>query len=104
MFIIVHIFVSLYAFENNSSNKNHFYIVHEDTGLFACAKGWPTKYATRIRLECAKKIEDDLKSMREDFILNKNSRMLVMISMATDEMIWLVAMYPDVWFMNIMAG
>ena len=31
---------------------NHFYIVHKDTGLFACAKGWPTKDATRIRLEC----------------------------------------------------
>jgi hypothetical protein len=47
-------FVSLYAFENNSSNTNHFYIVHEDTGLFAFAKGQPTKEATRIRLECPK--------------------------------------------------
>jgi hypothetical protein len=85
----------LYAFEINRSNKNHFYIVHEDTGLFACAKGRPTKEATRIRLECPKTIEDDLKSMREDFLLNKKSQMLVMISMATDEMIRLVAMYPD---------
>jgi hypothetical protein len=64
-------FVSLYAFENNSSNTNHFYIVHEGTGLFACAKGLPTKEATRIRLECPKQIGDDLKSMREDFLLNK---------------------------------
>jgi hypothetical protein len=76
----------LYAFEKNSSNTNHFYIVHEDTGLFACAKGWPTKEATRIRLECPKQIEDDLKSMRE-VLLNKKSQMLVMNSMATDEMI-----------------
>ena len=30
--------------------------------------------------------------------------MLVMISMATDEMIQLVAMYPDVWFMDTTAG
>jgi hypothetical protein len=49
----------LYAFEKNSSNTNHFYIVHEDTGLFACAKGRPTKEATRIRLECPKQIEDE---------------------------------------------
>jgi hypothetical protein len=77
----------LYAFENNSSNTNHFYIVHEDTGLFACAKGCSTKESTRIRLECPKRIEDDLKSMREDFLLNKRSQILVMISMATDEMI-----------------
>jgi hypothetical protein len=30
--------------------------------------------------------------------------MLVMISMATNEMIQLVAMYPDVWFMDTTAG
>jgi hypothetical protein len=80
-------FVSLYAFENNRSNTNHFYIVHEDTGLFTCAKGRPTKEATRIRLECPKQIEDDLKSTRENFHLNNKIQMLVMISMATDEMI-----------------
>ncbi len=50
---------------------NHFYIVHEDTGLFACAKSRPTKEATRLWLECLKQIEDDLKSMRNDFLLNK---------------------------------
>ena len=30
--------------------------------------------------------------------------MLVMISMATNEMIQLMAMYPDVWFMDTTAG
>jgi hypothetical protein len=78
--------------------------VHEDTGLFACAKGWPTKEAIRLRFKCPKQIEDDLKSMREDFLLNKKIQMLVMISMATDEVIRLVAMYPDVWFMDTTAG
>jgi hypothetical protein len=66
---------------------NHLYMVHEDTSLFACAKGQPTKEATRLRLECPKLIEDDLKSMRDYFLLNKKSQMIVMISMATDEMI-----------------
>jgi hypothetical protein len=42
--------------------------------------------------------------MREDFVLNEKSEMLVMISMVTDEMIQLVAMYPDVWFMDTTAG
>ncbi len=78
--------------------------MHEDTGLFACAIGWPTREATRIRLECPKQIVDDLKSMREDFLLNKKRQMLVMISMATDEMIRLVAMYPDVRFMDTTVG
>ena len=78
--------------------------MHDDSGLFACGKGRPTKEATRIRLECPKQIEDDLKSMREDFLINDKSQMLVMLSMATDEMICLVAMYSDVWFMDTTAG
>ncbi len=78
--------------------------MHDDSGLFACGKGWPTKEATRIRLECPKQIEDELKSMREDFLINDKSQMLVMSLVATDEMICLVAMYPDVWFMDTTAG
>jgi hypothetical protein len=46
----------------------------------------------------------DLEELRDDFILNEKSQMLVMVSMATDEMIRLVAMYPDVWFMDTTAG
>jgi hypothetical protein len=34
--------------------------------------------------------------MRKDFILNDKAQMLVKISMATDEMIQMVAMYPEV--------
>ncbi len=78
--------------------------MHDDSGLFACGKGQPTKEATRIKLECPKQIEDDLKSMREDFLINDKSQMLVMLSMATDEIICLVAMYPDVWFMDTTEG
>jgi hypothetical protein len=55
-------------------------------------------------LECPKQIEDELSIMREDFVLNYQSKMLVLVSMVTDEMIRLVAMYPDVWFMDTTAG
>jgi hypothetical protein len=55
-------------------------------------------------LECPKQLEDELNSMREDFVLNHQSKMLVLVSMATDEMIRLVAMCPDVWFMDTTAG
>jgi hypothetical protein len=58
----------------------------------------------RIRLDCTAKIQADLEQLREDYILNKKSQMLVMISMATDEMIRLVVMYPDVWFVDTTAG
>ena len=87
-----------------ASNINHFYILHDDTGLYAVSKGRPTKEAVRLRLDCSAKIQADLERMREDYIMNKKAQLLVMVSMATDEMIRLVAMYPEVWFMDTTAG
>jgi hypothetical protein len=43
-------------------------------------------------------------SLRKDFLLNEKCNMLVLVSMATDEMIRLVSMYPEVWFMDTTAG
>jgi hypothetical protein len=86
------------------SNINHFYILHGDTGLYACSENCPSNEEVRIQLDCSAKIQADLEQLREDYILNEKSQMLVMISMATDEMIQLVAMYPDVWFMDTTAG
>ncbi len=56
------------------------------------------------QLECSQQIEEDLAGLREDFLLNDKSKMLVLVSMATDEMICLVSMYPKVWFMDTTAG
>ena len=83
---------------------NHFYTLQDDTGLYACLKGHPSNEEVRIRLDCSVKIQADLEQLRDDYILNDKRQMLVMISMATDEMIRLVAMYPDVWFMDTTAG
>jgi hypothetical protein len=72
--------------------------------LFACSRGRPTKELTRLRHECPQQIKDDIQSLRDDFLLNEKSKMLVLVSIATDEMIFLVSMYPDVWFMDTTAG
>jgi hypothetical protein len=69
------------------SNINHFFILHDDTRLCACSKGRPSNKEVRIRLDCSAKIQADLERLRDDYILNDKSQMLVMISMATDEMI-----------------
>ncbi len=42
------------------SNINHFYILHNDAGLYACSKGHPTNEEMRIRLDCSAKIQADL--------------------------------------------
>jgi hypothetical protein len=86
------------------SSINYFYILHNNTGLYTCSKGCPSNEEVRIRLDCSAKIQADLEQPRDDYILNEKSQMLVMISMATNEMIQLVAMYPDVWFMDTTAG
>jgi hypothetical protein len=91
-------------FPNCREAISTIYILHGHTGLYACSKGCPSNEEVRIRLDCSAKIQADLEQLREDYILNKKSQMLVMISMATDEMIRLVAMYPDVWFMDTTAG
>ncbi len=69
------------------SNINHFYILHDDTGLYACSKGHPNNEEVRICSDCSTKIQADLEQLRDDYILNEKNQMLVMISMATDEMI-----------------
>jgi hypothetical protein len=58
----------------------------------------------RFQLDCSAKIQADLEQLRDDYILNKKSQILVMITMATNEIIQLVAMYPDVGFMDTSAG
>jgi hypothetical protein len=57
-----------------------------------------------MRLEFPQRIEEDLAGLRNDFVLNDKSKMLVLVSMATDEMIRSVSMYPEVWFMDTTAG
>jgi hypothetical protein len=57
-----------------------------------------------MQLECPQQIEEDIAGLRNDFLLNDKSKMLVLVSMATDEMIHLVSMYPKVWFMDTTAG
>ena len=79
---------------------NHFYVVHENGGLYACSKGRPTKALLKKRLECPEQIEEEVAGLRKDFLLKNKCKMLVLVSMATDGMIHLVSMYPEVWFMD----
>jgi hypothetical protein len=53
-----------------NSSINHFYILHDDTGLYAISKGRPSTETVRMRLVCLSSINDQLESMRKDFILN----------------------------------
>ena len=47
-------------FKLERSNINHFYILHKDTGLYACSKGCPSNEEVRICLDCSIKIKGEL--------------------------------------------
>ncbi len=82
----------------------YFYVDHENGSLYACSKGSPTNELTKQRLECPEQIEEELAGLRIDFLLNDKCKMRVLVYMATDGMIRLVSMYPEVWFMDTTAG
>ena len=64
---------------------NHFYVVHENGGLFACSKGCPTKELTKMRLQCPEQIEEELAGLRKDFLLNDKCEMLVLVSIGSSD-------------------
>ncbi len=86
------------------SKINHFYILHKDTGLYPYSKGCPSNEEVRICLHCSAKIQADLERLQDSYLLNEKSQMLVMLSMATNEMIQLVAMCPELWIVYTTAG
>jgi len=64
---------------------NHFYVVHENGGLFACSKRRPTKELTKIRLQCPEQIEEELAGLRKDFLLNDKCEMLFLVSIGSSD-------------------
>ena len=46
---------------------NHFYVVHENGGLYAYSKGCLTKTLTKKRLECPEQITEEVAGLRKIF-------------------------------------
>ena len=72
-------------------------------GIFAHAKGRPTE-ETRIQLKCSDSILQKILQLRKDFAIHDNTKMLVMVSISTEDMNRFVSMYPEVWFIYCTAG
>ena len=85
---------------------SHFVVMHETgKGLLAYHnRGRPTKEQELKRLNTSPIIDDEIGQLRQDLRLKDTSNLLMLVSLATDDMIRLVAMYPEVWFMDVTAG
>jgi len=85
-----------------SDGINHFVLFHDaNTGLMSyTSKGRPTKEQAYNRLHCPEKLLDEINSLRKDLSVKQNTRILLLVSLATDDMVRLVSMHPEVWFID----
>ncbi len=81
---------------------NHFIVYHDySSGLFAYhRKGRPTKLEKKIRLGCPQALADKIKEIRDDLSIDNGNKIILLVSIATDEMVCLVTMYPKKWFLD----
>jgi hypothetical protein len=56
LFFFIHVLILIFS-NIFRAGINHFYVVHENGGLYACSKGRPTKELTKQRLECPEKLK-----------------------------------------------
>ena len=87
---------------------NYFYVVHESgKGLTSYARGRPTKdrkSASTNGFECTLEMSDKISELRTDYNMHDGTKMLLFISIATNDMVKYVCMYPEVWFLDCAYG
>ena len=80
---------------------DYFCVMHvTGNGLFSQSKGRPTKSDSRQKLQCSQILNEKILELRKDFSLHDDTKMLVMLSISTNDMNRYVSMYPEVWFID----
>ncbi len=89
-----------------SNDINFYYVLHETrNGLFAYPKGCPGPEQThRTLIPCSDDIENRVRQIRSNNGILDRTKMLVLLSLASNEMIKFMCMYPEVWFMDCTFG
>ena len=82
-----------------------YYCVMQVTGsgLFSQTKGRPDS-ETRKKLKCSDFLNEKMLQLQKDFSLHDDTKMLVMLSISTNDMNRYVSMYPKVWFIDCTSG
>jgi len=84
---------------------DYFCVMHvTGNGLFPQSKGRPTKSDSRQKLQCSQILNEKILELRKDFALHDDTKMLVMLSISTNNMNRYVSMYPEVWFIDCASG
>ena len=83
---------------------DYYCVVHESgNGLYAKSKGHP-EGGSHVPLPCDDVLLERINDLRVGFGLHDESKIMVMLSLATKDMNRYVTMYPEVWFIDCTAG
>jgi len=74
-----------------------------ETNLFSQSKGRPKSESSQ-KLKCSEILNEKILELRKDFSLHDDTKMLVMLSISTNDMNRYVSMYPEVWFIDCTSG
>jgi hypothetical protein len=79
--------------------------VHENgKGLLAYSRGQPGKDCNCVPFPSSLDLDKKLQDLRNDFLLHNETKMILLVSIAKNNMIRYVSMYPEVWFLDCTAG
>lgn len=76
------------------------------SGINVCSRprGRPCNERPDKVIECPDDVENEMVRLRSILDIERSDKMLLMLSVATDEMIRVGAMHPEVWFMDVTGG
>ena len=73
--------------------------MHEHgTGLLAYSKGLPGKDHKCETFPCSSDLEEKIQDLRNDFLFHHETKIMLLVSIMTNNMIRFVSMHPEVWF------
>ncbi len=79
--------------------------MHENgKGLLAYSRGQPGKDQNCVQFPSSLDLDKKIQDLWNDFLLHNETKMMLLVSIATNNMSRYVSMYPEVWFLDCTAG
>jgi hypothetical protein len=87
-------------------DTNYFVITHETgEGMIATqGRGHPRKEEVKRRIEFPDYMIQDIEDLRRDLRIDEGARIILITSLSMNEIVRLVSMHPEVWFMDVTSG
>lgn len=67
-------------------------------------RGRPSNEQCRNQLEFPSGMEKEVQELRRTMLISDDTKIILLISLSSNEMVQLVSMHPEVWFMDVTSG